>query len=581
MRDQVRLVPRGARAAVFTLVVLCGLGVGSLYARKLATRHAAATELAPVVPSAHPRPLIGYNLDYPGDWSDAVPFLDLMHDARPWDGAGGADHYAQLDLDAHGWPRTLKPYYGITAIVRTGGSPDFVGHVWVVRYRGEGTLTIDGSVEVLDQKQGEQGGKEGTIRFRARAGNVWLSVRATDPRGTGDYIRDISIVREDRLALAAAGKIFNPDLLSFLAPYRSLRFMDWMLSNDPEAPPAGRWAARSRMDQPQWRSQFIDPRKPGGGLTTGGYPVEVMVALANELKANPHFNMPYLYDDDYARQFATVVAKQLSPSLRATVEYSNEVWNWGFPQASYARTQAEALWPGESSGWVQLMGARAANLCRIWKDVFGPTKSRVRCVIAPQTGWPDLASASLDCPRWAAMGHKPCAEAVDAIAVTGYFNGLLQRPENAPLIKTWLAKGKDYALTQAFQQLERGDVPGVMDGDHPADPKDTQSLRAAIAALRTFATIAQRRGLELYVYEGGTHFDNDKDNVVRQFLLDVTHDARMKGLYLQLFQALQGVGGTVFNVWGGIGDTSWSNAANLADRHHPKYEAAAQFSAGR
>jgi len=538
--------------------------------------------MAATAKPAEPRPrrpparlVLGYNLDFPGDWSEAMPFLDLMHDARPWEGGGGKDPVADLDLDAHGWPRSLHEYGAITSIIHTGAGSGFVGHEWHLDYRGEGTLTVDGTVEVLEQKPG-------SIRFRGQAGNVWITIRATDPAHTGSYLRDITIVREDRRRLLAEGKIFNPDLLAFLAPFRSLRFMDWMLSNDREPAGAGRWETRAKLTQPQWRAQFIDPKHPAAGLTLGGYPVEVMVSLANALGAAPHFNMPYQADDAYVRAFATAVKSLLAPGLGVTVEYSNELWNWGFPQATYARLAAEKLWPGERSGWLQFMGARASTVCRIWKDVFSAPadKGRVRCLIAPQTGWFEVATASLDCPRWVAMGHDTCHRGIDAIAITGYFNGLLQAEENASVIKGWLARGKAFALAQAFRQLELGDVPGIRAGDGPADADHSDSLRTVAARFRAFRGLADRYGLDLYVYEGGTHFDNDRDPTVRDFLVDVTADPRMEALYLQLFRSFADVGGTVFNVWGGIGaHSAWANAASLTDRSAAKYRAAVRFAA--
>jgi hypothetical protein len=517
--------------------------------------------------------IVGYNLDFPGDWSDAMPFLDLMHDARPWEGVGAGDKYAGLDLDEHGWPRSLGPYSAIVSFIRTGDCDGFVGKVWVVSYRGEGELTVDGAAEVLDRAPGR-------IRFRGRPDNAWITIHATDPRHTGNHLRDITIVREDRQKLVQTGQIFNPDLLAFLAPYKSLRFMDWMLSNEKSQEDAGRWSERSTTAQPQWRTQFIDPKHPARGLTATGYPVEVMVALANTLHAHPHFNLPYKYDDDYARQFAILVRKLLAPGLVATVEYSNEVWNWGFPQATYARLEAQKLWPGEGTGWLQYMGMRASNICRIWKQVFAGDRQRMRCVIAPQTGWPDVASASLDCPRWVAMGHEPCYRSADAIAITGYFNGLLPRPENKAVIASWLAQGEPAALTKAFRQLEHGDVPGIRSGDGPASPADAESLDGAIAMFGRFRKMADLRGLGLYVYEGGTHFDAGKEEPLHHFLVDMTRDPRMTRLYVRLFDAFAAAGGSVFNVWGGIGrDSAWANGTDLLDRTHPKYRAVLDFEA--
>ena len=568
-------LPQRVSLRTIGLVVLA-IAMSSLVAVKLRhhffRRHAARMKAAML----HGRDrapsdlIIGYNMDFPGDWSDALPFVDLMHNALPWEGTDAGDPLAGLDLDAHGWPRSLGPYHTVKTIFHRGDSPGYVDKIWVVSYRGEGDLGVHGAVQV-DRAPGK-------IRFRGTPDEAWISILSTDPRHTGNYLRDITIVREDWQRLAAAGQIFNPDLLAFLAPYKSLRFMDWMHSNEKDQERAGRWSERATMAQPHWLPQFIDPQHPARGLTSGGYPIEVMIALANTLHAHPHFNLPYRYDDDYARQFATLVRQTLSPGLVATVEYSNEVWNSMFAQARQAQLEAQKLWPGEQSGWLQYMGMRAANMCRIWKQVFAAEPRRMRCVIAPQTGWPEIAPASLDCPRWVAMGHEPCYKSADAIAITGYFNGLLPRDENVPLIVDWLKRGESYAMSQAFQQLEHGGVPGIRAGDHAATVDDAGSLDNAIELFQLFREMADQRGLGLYAYEGGTHFDAGPDKTLHRFLVDLTRDPRMTAAYVRLFEAFARVGGSVFNVWGGVGrDSAWANASGLSDLDHPKYRGVLGF----
>lgn len=534
--------------------------------------HPAPTAAQPVTNGPlNARSSIGYNLDFPGDWTWATPFLDLMHDARPWVAGDEPPEPGELVLDERGYPKTLGKVDGITAVVHTGDSPEFVGHTWVLTYDGKGQLDIDGGIEVLSRRPGR-------ITFRGGEGNVWITIAQTDPEGTGDYIRNVRVFRADREHLVAAGKIFNPDFLEFLAPFGSLRFMDWMQSNERDLHRGGKWSERATTEQTQWRVQYIDPSRPERGTTVGGYPVEVMVALANEAGADPHFNMPYNFEDEFAREFAKVVRDQLAPNLNVTVEYSNEVWNWAFPQATYARLKAEKLWPGEGSGWLQYMGVRASQMCKIWKDVFAGELSRLRCVIAPQTGWPGIANASLDCPKWVEAGHEPCHKAADAIAITGYFSGRLQTEENTKVIHSWLAKGKDYALDRAFRQLMNADVAELTEQGEPAVGERAESLPQTLEYFRVFKQLADERDLELYVYEGGTHFNHGEDEKQKAFLLDVVRDDRMALLYKQLFQGFREAGGTIFNVWGGIGEGScWANARDLHDRSHPKYRAIIDF----
>src|SRR4029079_4750696 len=239
----------------------------------------------------------------------------------------------------------------------------------------------------------------------------------------GDYLRNVQIFRADQEQALAAGKIFKPELLSYLAPFKSLRFMHCMQSHAPgrcnggnhdgEACYAvsnescdggtcvmpGKWSERPTADQAIWISsgQFLDDANPGRGPKVGGYPVEILVGLANDAQASPHFNMPADYDDEYVQKFAEYVRGHLAPELPVAVEYSNEVWNWGFPQANYAKERAAQLWPTESSGWVQYMALRTHNLCRIFHQVFAGQEQRLRCLISPQTGWRGLAEDVLDC----------------------------------------------------------------------------------------------------------------------------------------------------------------------------------------
>ena len=51
-------------------------------------------------------------------------------------------------------------------------------------------------------------------------------------------------------------------------------------------------------------------------------------------------NVPLMVDDDYITKFATLLKEQLDPSLVVYVEYSNEIWNYGFSQFSWNLNQA-------------------------------------------------------------------------------------------------------------------------------------------------------------------------------------------------------------------------------------------------
>jgi hypothetical protein len=196
-------------------------------------------------------------------------------------------------------------------------------------------------------------------------------------------------------------------------------------------------------------------------------------------------------------------------------------------------------------------------------------------LISPQTGWPDMARTMLDCPAWARQHPDlgACHESADAVSITGYFAGCLQEPQNERKLRAWLARGKAYALDRFFEQLESG---GQLEC---AEDGMKTSLVDAIELYKVYGRMAAARGLELYVYESGTHFNYEgKDPAVVQLFVDATRDPRMGHLYRRNLEAFKQAGGTIINAWGWIGaHDMWANSEDVNDREHPKYRALRDF----
>ena len=79
-----------------------------------------------------------------------------------------------------------------------------------------------------------------------------------------------------------------------------------------------------------------------------------MIDLCNRLQVDPWFCIPHLADDDYVRQFATMVRERLDPKLKVYVEHSNEVWNGQFAQARYAKEEGRRLGLSDNDFQAQL-----------------------------------------------------------------------------------------------------------------------------------------------------------------------------------------------------------------------------------
>jgi hypothetical protein len=311
-----------------------------------------------------------------------------------------------------------------------------------------------------------------------------------------------------------------------------------------------RWKDRPRPEHQSW------------GKPTGGVPVEVMVALANEIGADPWFTMPYRADDDFMRRFAEYVRDHLDPRLQAHVEYSNEVWNFLFPQANWAVEQAQARWGAEDqSGWVQFAGLRAAEVADIWRDVFGPeAEARLRTIIAFHTDWLGLEEAILEAPLAVAEGRARPADSFDQYAVTGYFGYPLDPEEDAPRLRRWLEAGSATATAHFAKEL-----------------RDNSLVRLLEEVLPYHARVAERYGLDLVMYEGGTHVTAPDigDPELAAFIQAFNYTPEMAGLYETLLDGWRAAGGTLFNAYVDVAKPSrwgsWGALRHLWDEN-PRWD---------
>lgn len=513
---------------------------------------------APALPAAFApvtNPNLALGLSGVTDWSVQQPFLDVMKTARPWVGHlpgqwGGWEHdqlAAGGYLDAEGWPKAVPPELtGLSTLILTDLPPDAGGVAgrYLLTWEGDGALRVEGRAQVVSATPGRI-----LFDYTPGEGTVLLTIDQTDATNP---IRRISVVREDRADLLAGGALFNPDWLARIRGVRMLRFMDWGMTND------------SRLVSPADR-----PKPADYTWARVGVPVEVMVALANELDADAWFSVPHMADDGLVREMATV-AKGLNPGRRAWVEYSNEVWNWQFAQARWAEEQGRARW-GQDQTWVQFYALRAAEVAGIWAEVFAEPARLVR-VVSVQTGWLGLEDQILNAPLVMAEGRPAPATRFDAYAVTGYFSAMLGTEGKAPAVRDWLAQSRaddpaaPYALANqlAAQELRDGSVTG--------DPTDTLTTLLA-ETLPYHAAVAADHGLKLVMYEGGSHVVGYgpimEDAALTDFFLQLNASEEMGALYTDLLKGWAAMTDAPFNAFGDVYRPgkwgSWGALRHLGD----------------
>lgn len=505
-------------------------------------------------------PALSFGLAGVNDWSVQQPFLDVMKTSRVWTGHlpdqwGGFEYdklIAEGFMDPQGWPLAIPPgVTGLSTLILTQLPPDAVGVAgdYVLTYQGTGTLVAEGRATDVQASPGRI-----TFAYTPGEGSVVLTLTATD---AADPVRNIRLVRADRADLLAGGAIFNPDWIARLRGVSGLRFMDWMATNNSTL------------------STLADRPKPDDATyARSGVPVEVMVALANELQADPWFTMPHLADDALVRLYAETVRDTLSPDLRASIEFSNEVWNWQFAQATWAEEQGQARW-GQKDTWVQFYALRAGQVADIWADVFGDqAPARLRRVIATQTGWYGLEDQILNAPLVIAEGAPAPATHFDAYAVTGYFSALLGSDAKRDAVLDWIAQSaaadpdQPYALavTLAATELRDGSVTG--------DPTDT--LKQVLTEMLPYhAKIAKDHGLALVMYEGGTHVvgygAQVDDEALAAFFNHLNYTSEMAALYGTLMEGWAELSDAPFNAFVDISAPdkwgSWGALRHLGDEN--------------
>lgn len=472
--------------------------------------------------SAHPQVTIpdnthsplGVNFWFFADWAMYYyPFVDFFRSSRafwpqpaastsPWSMDG-----VTLDLDGDGYPRSLPDGVGAATLLFWAGDnlPVPAGN-YTLLYDGDGDITFAYNCSVVSQEPGR------IVVNVTGAGGILVKIARTNP---ADHVRNIRFIMpgfEDTWQTQR----FHPEFLRRLKPFRALRFMDWLATNE--------------SDNDTWENRIT--RSSQTYATDRGVALEEMIALCNELEADPWFCFPHGADDTFIRNFVTMVRDSLKPHLKAYYEYSNEVWL--FPKAqTWARNYGEQL--GGGTGWgatVHGWSTRAVEMMKIVADVYGNQMStRAVRVLGTQVGNTGVASGLLS------VGDAP--NHFDAIAVAPYFNN--------------------------------GNATGSVDAVVNAVAQSASQVDEKIAG---DLSVAREHNMQLIAYEGGLDIWNTRDT----WGPTVRFDPRMKAIFKDYLERWKAGGGELFvqytfcnPQWGLLRDQE----QNIEDA--PMYMAALEF----
>jgi len=254
-------------------------------------------------------------------------------------------------------------------------------------------------------------------------------------------------------------------------------------------------------------------------------------------------------DDTFVRNFATYVRDHLEPGRKACVEWSNEIWNfgWGFEASQWVMGQTRLPQNAGLDNW-QVAGREAKRDLDIWSDVFSGQTNRLVRVAA---GW-----AAND---WVTNRVvESMAGSFDAIAIAPYFS-----PNDDQ-------RGSYTAATT---------VDTILADTRAAVAESVGWVRNHQNLANTWGTTLGR-DIKLLAYEGGPHMDGRGGPYQNAFYAAV-NDPRMGDIERDYLRALDAEGMDLyvdFQFTGQAGASPWGDFAKLHRMDEP-LETASRYNA--
>jgi hypothetical protein len=509
--------------------------------------------------AADGRMSVGMNLENVVDWSPAWTFTDAFQASRPWisqafntatwNTSWDAADAPLLSLDSRGNPtslatwknaagETMKQVAGTLMFRSLGGG--YPGGVYRAEWDGTGTVAFGLDAVKIASGRTSTGRNYADLQVTPSDNGIYLRIDATSPT---DPVRDFHVWMPDWQGQRFAGQRwqpgdsfspFHPLFLQRLDPFHTIRFMGMQETNSSGI---RSWAdRRDALDIRQGSGAGGTPSEP----IVNGMSVEYMVQLANDLNANPWFNMPHMADDDFVRNFATYVRDHLKPGLTASVEWSNEIWNfgWGFEASQWVSEQTKLPANAGLDNW-QVAGHEAKRDLDIWSDVFAGQNSRLVRVAA---GW-----AAVD---WVTNRIvESMGGSFDAIAIAPY---ITSTDEQRAAYTSATTVDRVIADTRANVGTSLEWV-----GNHARLAREWQTRLG--------------RPVQLVAYEGGHHLDG-RSGPYQDAFHAATNDPRMGDIYRDYLRGLDAAGMNLyvdFQFTGGPGAAPWGDFAKLHRMDEP------------
>jgi hypothetical protein len=484
---------------------------------------------------------IGVGVGAPLDYEHDITFADAIKVARAMEPAEGAK------ADENGW------LSGDGAILVWAGNSNNRG-TYKLKYDGQADVTIDLAQGNLSDAVYDAASNTSTrtLKLASDQDTLKLSFHKTTAG-----VRNVKLMRPVHPGADSAhdyGEMWYRPMKRIHARFEWLRVMDFTATNG--------------QNVVAWRDRTLPARFSQQNMVEGtwwqgrGAAWEYAVHMANEERKDLWISVPLLADDDYVRKLAQLVrygsdGKQpyaaphkdpvwapLAPNLKVYVEYSNEIWNFGFPQWTQLleKTKAEVEKGGSNlnfdgstsdGDWnTRHWARRLVQVSTMFRETFGDDAmmTRVRPVFATQLGWADNY-------LWHGLWF------IDLWFNNGDGEQHVQKPHPVSHY-VWGAGGSTYPVgfPEQIEKSKNLTVPQIFQGYRKMLAAWSDNQKRDIDYARAF-------GLERISYEGGPGLDNIGGDAFKRSngaKFASQRDPRIKQVYLDMLRRYAELGGYGF-----------------------------------
>ncbi|MEZ0326400.1 MAG: hypothetical protein ACAH95_10880 [Fimbriimonas sp.] len=370
-------------------------------------------------------PKLGIGLE--GIGGRGLEFVDVMKTSRPWMHADGSP----AKMDTAGWP--LEDARVVVFDMRptmAWAPPMDDPDAYQIDVSGSYKLSFTGKAQIKPAPEVQNDIKVDNLKYEAATntseGELTLAkgkaLMILDFSGTNGGIKNLRILRPGYPLKNTP--TFHKPFLDAVKLFPVMRFMDWLDTN------GNNIFFGDPVNTIEWNQRRLptDATQTSTDRYKRGVAWEYVAELARATGKDIWVNVPAPASAAYTRALAKFLKANIPAKTNVYVEYSNEVWNWGFLQATYNQMAAEAEVKsgksnlnndGNTDKFVWRRRRHAAKTVEIGKAFTAEFGKRAKPVMS---WWAIQPAEYADMLEWVKATYGEPRTLIHGIAMAPYFN---------------------------------------------------------------------------------------------------------------------------------------------------------------